>query len=63
MTGCSDKVVISGRLKYRGAHAGDEDEDKMMCVRSERDWGAFTREIRVPRGLDEHDVKAEMEHG
>ncbi len=35
----------------------------MFCLRSERDWGAFTREVGVPRGLEENDVKATMENG
>lgn len=35
----------------------------MVCLRTERDWGMFVREIRVPRGLEEHQVKAEMDHG
>ena len=35
----------------------------MISFCNERNYGAFVREVKVPRGLDDKDVKANMEHG
>jgi len=59
----SDKLTISGRKKYHGGMSAEDDEDKTICLKNEREWGAFYREIPIPRGMEEGQVKAEMENG
>jgi hypothetical protein len=54
---------FSGRKKYHGGMSAEDDEEKTICLKNERDWGAFYREIPVPRGIEEGQVKAEMDNG
>ncbi|HEY8466265.1 MAG TPA: Hsp20/alpha crystallin family protein [Solirubrobacterales bacterium] len=61
-----DDVTIEVKdnvLTVSGEHSESEEEKKRNYVRRERRWGAFSRSMTLPPGVDADDVKATFEDG
>jgi HSP20 family molecular chaperone IbpA len=60
----NDRLTVTGTAEadyYRDAQDGDKDSVKVKV--GERQFGTFTRSIRVPPGLKHEDVKASADNG
>jgi HSP20 family protein len=55
--------VEDGVLTISGERRQASESDEEGVYRSERSYGAFSRSVPLPEGVDEEQVKARFEHG